>query len=107
MRRRPSRARTPEQRIQAQHQFARLEGFGQIIVGAALKSRDPVFGLAARSQHQNRKIVSRAQIGSKIETALARHHDIKHQAIEGDAVISFRAWAASAAAVTRKPLAAR
>ena len=43
---------TPEQRLDAGQQFARLEGFGQVVVGSEFEADDAVHRLAARRQHQ-------------------------------------------------------
>ncbi len=46
-----------------------------------------------------------AQIGGEIKAAFARHHDVQNHPVELDAPHQRRACAASAATVTRKPLA--
>jgi hypothetical protein len=42
--------------VDAQHQFARLERLGHIVVGAARQSLDPVLGIAPRGQQQDRRL---------------------------------------------------
>ena len=69
----------------AQHQLARLEGLGQIIVGAALQPVDAVLGLGHRGQQQDRHVAGLAQALGQREAALARHHHIDDQQIESDA----------------------
>src|SRR5699024_300719 len=51
---RRSLGRAAEDRLNAQDQFARLEGFGQVIVGTTLETLDPVIHLIHRGQEQDR-----------------------------------------------------
>src|SRR5262249_26646525 len=63
----------------AQHQLARLEGLGEIVVGAALEAGDAVLGLGHRGQEEDRHTAGAAKIGGELEAALARHHDVEHE----------------------------
>ena len=73
-------------RAAAQHQLARLEGLGQIIVGAVFQARDAVLGFAARGEHQDRHLRLRAHGLCQIEPGFARHHHVEDQKIERHAL---------------------
>ena len=63
-------------------QFARIEWFGQIIVGAQFEADDAVDILAAGGQHQYRRASSLAQPPQDFETVHARQHHVEdHQVV--------------------------
>ena len=74
-----------QQVADAQHQFARFERFGEVIVGPEFEPIDPVFRLGHRRQQQHRKPARAVQIACQIETAFARQHHVEHDQIKGKA----------------------
>ena len=83
-RRRRLRA-APQDAGDAQQQLARLEGLGEIVVGADLEPADAVRHLRARGQHEDRHRRGLPQRLGEFEPALARHHHVDDQEVEGDA----------------------
>src|SRR3546814_9211898 len=69
--------------VDAQHQLARLEGLGQVVVGAGLEAGDAVLGLAHGGQQQDRHGAFPAQGFRELQAGLAGHHDVEHQQVEG------------------------
>ena len=65
-----------------QHQFARLERLGDIIVGADLQALDPAFGFMARRQHDDRHRRGGADEAGEIEPGFAGHHHVEDQQVE-------------------------
>ncbi len=81
------RRRSPaEDRGDPEQQFARLERLRQIVVGARLQPLDPVAGLVARGQEQDRRIDLIADAAGQAEPVLARHHHVNYQHVEGQAL---------------------
>ena len=76
------RAAPAQDRAQPREQFARLEGFGQIVVRAELESDDAIGCVAARGQHQHGRVALRAQRAADIETV-----DIGQGQIEDDRIV--------------------
>ncbi len=84
--RRGHRRRHPaEDVVDPEHEFLRLEWLGQVIVGAALQAADPVLGLGHGGQHQDRHLARSPQRPGEVEAALARHHQVEDNEIEGGA----------------------
>jgi hypothetical protein len=54
-----------QQRLDARQQLARLEGLGQVVVGADLQAEDAVHRLAAGAEHQQRQ-AARARLGAQL-----------------------------------------
>jgi hypothetical protein len=72
-------ARAPAQyRAQPGQQFARLERFGQVIVGADLQAHDPIGRISASGQHQHRRVGFRAQLAADIQTIHVGQRQIQH-----------------------------
>src|SRR5216683_2931236 len=65
----------------ARHQFARVEGLWQIIVGAHLEADDAVDVLALGRQHQDRHARAGAEPPADREPVFARQHDVEHHEI--------------------------
>jgi hypothetical protein len=75
-------ARAPHQRLQARDQFARLEGLGEVVVGAQLQPDDAAHRVAARGQHQHRRRVGLgAQPAQQRQAVLAGQHQVQHDGI--------------------------
>ena len=66
----------------SQHQLARLERLGDIIVGADLQSLDPALGFMTRRQHDDRHRRGCADEAGEIEPGFTRHHHVEDQEIE-------------------------
>ena len=69
----------------AQQQLARLEGLGEVVVGADFQSADAVRHLGARGEHEDRNRRGLLQRLGEFEAAFARHHHVDDQQVEGDA----------------------
>jgi hypothetical protein len=63
-------------------QAPRLEGLGQIVVGARFEPLDAVVGFAFRRQQQDRCLAGFAQRPGQADPVLARHHHVEHDQIE-------------------------
>ena len=78
------RSRAPQQRLHAGEQFARLERFAQVVVGADLQAHDAVGGLTARCQHQQRQ-PSRAGLGAQfareVQAVTVGQHQVEQQCV--------------------------
>ncbi len=73
-------------RTDPQQQFSRLKWFGEIVINANFETAHPILWLAASRQHENWHLRSSPQVGGEIEPALDRHHDVKHDDVEGQHV---------------------
>ncbi|MCY1242320.1 hypothetical protein D9M72_552730 [compost metagenome] len=71
--------------VDAQHQFARLEGLGQVVVGAGFQALDAGVRFRQRRQHQDRHGLDLAQAVGQRDAAFARHHHIDDQKVEVEA----------------------
>jgi hypothetical protein len=71
-----------QNRADARHQLARIEGFAQVIVGPELQAHDPVDVVPARREHQDRGFVGRSQFAQHVEAADARQHHVENQDLE-------------------------
>jgi hypothetical protein len=76
----------PQDGADAQDELARLEGLGQIVVGAGLEAGDAVLRLAHGGEQQDGHAVLLAERARQFEAAFAGHHDVEHEEIEGEAV---------------------
>ena len=85
----------------AQHQLARLERLGDIIVGADLQALDPGFRLVARRQHDDRHRRGGADEAGEIEPGFAGHHHVEDQQSKCRPSSLARASLALIAVVTR------
>ena len=61
----------------ARQQLARLEGLGQVVVGAELEADDAVGVLAERAEHDHRH-ARRREPPAEREAVLARQHQVEH-----------------------------
>ncbi len=66
----------------ARGQFARIEGLGQVVVGAQFQAHDAVHILAARGQHDDRDLALSAQPAENLEAVDARQHDVQHHQVD-------------------------
>ncbi len=80
------RWRAPQQGADAQHQFARFEGFAQIVVRPGLEAGDAILRGAAGGQQQDRQVLGLCQPQRlrQFEAAFARHHHVQHHQIGVD-----------------------
>ena len=75
---------------QPRQQLARLERLGQVVVGAQLEADDAVHGVAARGQHQDRRLRAGAHAPADLEAVDIGQHQIEHQRVEGLAPVQRR-----------------
>ena len=80
---RRGRALAAQDGAQAGLQLARLEGLGEIVVGAELEADDAVHRLAARGQHQDRHVAGAAQAAAEIEPVGIGQHEVEDDRVEG------------------------
>jgi len=77
-----------QHRVDPGQQFARVEGFCEIVVGAHLEAKDAVDIFAARGQHDDRRLRFGADFSAQAQAVLAGQHDVEDQQI--DAVVGHR-----------------
>ena len=78
------RRRAPaEQRLDAREQFRHLERLDEVVVGAELQADDAIHDLAARRQHQDRRLdAALPQRPADVEAAAAWQHDVEQDDVE-------------------------
>ena len=59
-----------------------LNGLAQVIVGAHFQSDDAIGLLAARREHDHRKIGAGAQVAAQREAIVAGQHQVEHHQVE-------------------------
>jgi hypothetical protein len=74
---------SPKHRTYPQQQFTRLKRLCKIVIDANFETANAILRVATSGQHENGHLRPPAQIGGEIESALARHHDVKHDNVEG------------------------
>ena len=77
---------TGEDALDAEHELARLEGLGEVIVGAALEALDALLGLAHGREHEDGHLALEPECLGEVEAALPGHHHVEHDEIEGEAL---------------------
>ena len=75
----------------ARRQLSRIEGPGQIIIGAQLQADDLVGILGAGRQHQDRDVALAANLAAHAEAVQARQHDVQDDQIRAMLVDLFEA----------------
>jgi hypothetical protein len=61
--------------LQAGHQLARLEGLGQVVVGAEFQAHHAVHHLAARGEHDDGQVAAAPDGAAQLEAVhLGQHH---------------------------------
>ena len=68
--------------MDTQGQFLRLEGFGQIIIGAEAQALDAILGIAAGGQQDDRRFGMFADRAGQFKPVHTRHHHIEDQKVE-------------------------
>ena len=63
-------------------QLARVEGFGQIVVGPDLESDDSVDILTARGQHKDRRLRAGANYPTDLKTVDIRQHHVENDCVK-------------------------
>jgi hypothetical protein len=76
----------PQHRAHPCEQLARVEGLGQIIIGAHLEAHDAIGVLADRGQHDDRHRRGRADAAAEAQPVLARQHEVEHDEADAGAV---------------------
>src|SRR5258706_5212850 len=75
--------RAAQQRFDARQQLHHLERLGQIVVGAEFQADDAVYDLAARGEHQDRRLnAALAEIAADVEAVLPRKGDVEDDQVE-------------------------
>ena len=78
-----ARRTAAEHRMDAGKQFARVEGFGDVVVGAELKTDDAVDVLAAGGEHDDgRHVLGGAKAAQNLKAILPRHHQVENEGVE-------------------------
>ena len=67
----------PQDGPQPGQQFARIERFGQVIVGADFQADDAVRVLAACGQHQDRHVGAGTDRSAEFESVAVRQHQVE------------------------------
>jgi hypothetical protein len=68
--------------VDARHELARVEGLGQVVVGAHLQADDAVHLVALGGEHDDGGRAARgAQAPADREPVLARQHQVEHQQV--------------------------
>ena len=80
--RRRQRAAPAQDRIDAQDQFARIEGLGQIIIRSRFEALDAVVGLRQGGQHEDRDLLFLAQRFRQLDPRFPRHHHVENDQVE-------------------------
>ena len=57
--------RAAQDRLDAPQQFTRVEGLGNVVIGAQFQTYDPVDVVAARGQHDHRDLRAGAQLAAQ------------------------------------------
>ena len=74
---------TPDERAQASEQLVERKGLREVVVGARVETRDPVFDGIARGEHQHgRPDFARAQLAADGEAVEARQHHVEDDHVE-------------------------
>ena len=95
-------------RLNAGDQFARIEGFGQIIIGAHFQTNDAVDFVALGGEHDDRNgVFGGAQAAADGKTIFAGQHQIQHHEVEMFAVQGAIHHRAIRYGAHRKPLLAQ
>ena len=69
--------------LDARQQLRHLERLGDVVVGAELEADDLVDHLAARGEHDHRRLdAALAQLAADVEAAHARQHQVEQQQVE-------------------------
>ena len=84
MRHRCSLAAAAQHRANAGDQFARVEGFAEIVVGTQFQPDDAVHILLQRGQEDDRQLRPlRAHVAADVEPGPIRQQDIQHHEVNG------------------------
>src|SRR5947199_219455 len=71
---RPGSLGAAQDRANAGHQLARIEWLGHIVVGPHLEPDDAIHVVAARGEHQHRRLLALAQAAQHLEAAKPGQH---------------------------------
>ncbi|MCY1532539.1 hypothetical protein D9M68_678210 [compost metagenome] len=63
--------------LHARHEFARLEGLGQVVVGAEFEADHAVHHLAARGEHHDGDVAFLADLAAQLEAVHLGQHDVE------------------------------
>ena len=68
--------------MQAEEQFTRLEGLGDIVIHTSFKAFDAVRCFRSRGQHADRHVTGLFEVSGQREAAFAGHHDVEDDEIK-------------------------
>src|SRR5581483_3361477 len=88
-RRAAARRPAPHERAQPRQQLLALEGLDEVVVGARVQPLDPVAGLAARRQDEDRHVAGRAQAPAHLDAVETRQAEVEDDEI-GDELLGHR-----------------
>ena len=72
-----------QHRMNARHEFARVERLRQVIVGAHLEADDAIHVFTLRGEHDDRRaVVAAAQAAADRQAVFAREHQVEHEQVE-------------------------
>jgi hypothetical protein len=90
--------------VDAGQQLARVEGLGQVVVGAHFQADDAVHVLDLGGQHDDgRAVAGGAQAAADGQAVLAGQHQVQHDQVDGLAGLQRASALASSASSTSKP----
>ena len=69
--------------MNAGEQFARIEGLGDVVVGAEFQTHDSVDVFTAGREHDDRRhVLGGAQTAQDLQTVFTGHHEVENQGVE-------------------------
>ena len=79
------RRHTAQDGLHARQQFARLEGLGQVVVGAEFEADHAVHHVAARGEHDDRQLALLADGAAEFEAVHLGQHHVEDRGVEAAA----------------------
>jgi len=73
--------RSPQDRVDARHQFLDVERLRHIVIGPQLETADLVTALAFRGDHDHRASAPLPHQAAQLEAALSRKHDVEQDQV--------------------------
>src|SRR3982074_2365298 len=77
-----ARLNPTQQGAHARHQLIGVEGFNNVVVGAAIEAGGFVDGLVARGEHQNGNGAFATNRTADLEAVAAGHHDVEDEQVD-------------------------
>lgn len=79
---------TPEHGVQTREELARVERFGNIVVGAEVETDDAIVVVAAGREHDHGYVAGLADFPADGESVVAGEHDVEQDGIEWVVVVA-------------------